>query len=40
VQELPDVSFYVLNEPALTAPEPDEVGIRQELAHLRMENHA
>jgi hypothetical protein len=40
VEELPDVSFYVLNEPALTAPEPDEVGIWQELAHLRMENHA
>jgi hypothetical protein len=40
VQELPDVSFYVLNEPALSAPDPDEVSIWQELAHLRTENHA
>jgi hypothetical protein len=40
VEELPDVSFYVLNEPALSAPEPDEVSIWQELAHLRTENHA
>jgi len=40
VEELPDVSFYVLSEPALSAPEPDEVGIWQELAHLRTENHA
>jgi hypothetical protein len=40
VEELPDVSFYVLNEPALSAPDPDEVGIWQELAHLRTENHA
>jgi hypothetical protein len=40
VEELPDVSFYVLNEPALSAPEPDEVGIWQELARLRTENHA
>jgi len=40
VDELPDVSFYVLNEPLLAAPETDEVGIWQELAHLRTENHA
>lgn len=40
MEELPDVSFYVLNEPALSAPEPDEVAIWQELAHLRTENHA
>jgi hypothetical protein len=40
VEELPDVSFYVLNEPALSAPEPDDVSIWQELAHLRTENHA
>lgn len=40
MEELPDVSFYVLNEPALSAPEPDEVGIWQELAHLRTENLA
>jgi hypothetical protein len=40
VDELPDVSFYVLNEPLLAAPEADEVGIWQELAHLRTENHA
>jgi hypothetical protein len=40
MDELPDVSFYVLNEPALSAPEPDDVAIWQELAHLRTENHA
>jgi hypothetical protein len=40
VDELPDVSFYVLNEPLLAAPEADEVGIWQELARLRTENHA
>jgi hypothetical protein len=40
VDELPDVSFYVLNEPLLAAPESDDVGIWQELAHLRTENHA
>jgi hypothetical protein len=40
VDELPDVSFYVLNEPLLGAAEPDEVGIWQELAHLRTENLA
>ena len=40
VDELPDVSFYVLNEPLLAAPEADEVGIWQDLAHLRTENHA
>jgi len=38
VDEFPDVTFYVLSEPALTAPAPDEVGIWQELAHLRGEN--
>jgi len=40
VDELPEVSFYVLSEPLLAAPEADEVGIWQELAHLRTENHA
>lgn len=40
MEELPDVSFYVLNEPLLAEPEPDEAGIWQELAHLRTENHA
>jgi hypothetical protein len=40
VDEVPDVSFYVLNEPLLAAPEPDEVGIWQDLARLRTENHA
>ena len=40
VDEFPDVSFYVLNEPALTAPEPDDIGIWQELEHLRSENQA
>jgi hypothetical protein len=40
VEELPDVSFYVLNEPLLAEAEPDDVGIWQELAHLRTENHA
>jgi hypothetical protein len=40
MEELPDVSFYVLNDPLLAAPEPDEVGIWQELARLRTENHA
>ena len=40
MEELPDTSFYVLNEPALSAPEPDEVSIWQELALLRTENHA
>jgi hypothetical protein len=39
VDELPDVSFYVLNEPLLDAAEPDDVGIWQELARLRTENH-
>jgi hypothetical protein len=38
MDEYPDVSFYVLNEPALTAPAPDEIGLWQELAHLRTEN--
>jgi hypothetical protein len=38
VEEPPDVSFYVLNEPVQNAQDPDEVGIRQELAHLRTEN--
>ena len=38
MDEYPDVSFYVLNEPALTAPAPDDIGIWQELAHLRTEN--
>jgi hypothetical protein len=38
VDEFPDVSFYVLSEPALTAPAPDDIGIWQELAHLRTEN--
>jgi hypothetical protein len=40
VDESPDVTFYVLNEPALSAPPPDEIGIWQELAHLRTENYA
>jgi hypothetical protein len=40
VDEFPDVTFYVLNEPALSAPPPDEIGIWQELAHLRTENYA
>ncbi len=40
MDEYPDVSFYVLNEPALVAPPPDEIGVWQELAHLRTENHA
>ena len=38
MDEFPDVTFYVLSEPALTAPAPDEVGIWQELARLRGEN--
>jgi hypothetical protein len=38
VDESPEVSFYVLNEPALTAQEPDDIAIWQELAHLRTEN--
>jgi len=38
VDEFPDVSFYVLSEPALTAPEPDDISVWQELAHLRTEN--
>lgn len=33
------MSLYVLNEPALSAPPPDDVGIWQELARLRTENH-
>ena len=40
MDEFPDVAFYVLSEPALAAPPPDEVGTWQELAHLRTENHA
>ena len=40
MDEFPDVSFYVLTEPALVAPPPDEISIWQELAHLRTENHA
>lgn len=40
MDEYPDVSFYVLSEPALLAPAPDEIGVWQELAHLRTENHA
>ena len=40
MDEFPDVTFYVLNEPALSAPAPDEIGIWQELARLRTENHA
>ena len=40
MEELPDVSFYVLNDPVLAAPEPDEVGIWQELTRLRTENYA
>lgn len=40
VDEFPDVSFYVLNEPAMTSPEPDEIGVWQELAQLRTENLA
>jgi hypothetical protein len=38
VDEYPDVSFYVLSEPALTAPAPDDIGVWQDLAHLRTEN--
>jgi hypothetical protein len=38
VDEFPEVTFYVLNEPALTAPAPDEFSIWQEMAHLRTEN--
>jgi hypothetical protein len=38
VDEFPEVTFYVLNEPALVAPAPDEIGVWQELAHLRTEN--
>ena len=40
MDEVPEVSFYVLSEPALNAPPPDEFGIWQELAHLRTENLA
>ena len=40
VDEFPDVVFYVLNEPAMTSPEPDEIGVWQELQHLRTENVA
>lgn len=40
MDEFPDVTFYVLNEPALSAPPPDEIVIWQELAHLRTENYA
>jgi hypothetical protein len=40
MDEFPDVTFYVLNEPALSAPAPDEMRIWQELAHLRTENQA
>jgi hypothetical protein len=40
VDEFPDAAFYVLNEPAMTAAEPDDIGIWQELAHLRTENQA
>ena len=40
MDEFPDVSFYVLNEPLMSAPEPDEIGIWQELAHVRTENYA
>jgi hypothetical protein len=40
VDEFPEVSFYVLSEPALSAAPPDEINIWQELAHLRTENYA
>jgi hypothetical protein len=40
VDEFPDVTLYVLSEPALSAPPPDEIGIWQELGHLRTENYA
>jgi hypothetical protein len=40
VDELPDVSFYVLTEPSLSEPEPNDIGIWQELANLRTENQA
>jgi hypothetical protein len=40
MDEFPDVSFYVFNEPAMTSPEPDEIGVWQELAQLRSENLA
>lgn len=40
MDEFPDVSFYVLNEPAMTLPEPDEIGVWQELEQLRSENLA
>lgn len=40
MDEFPDVSFYVLNEPAMTSPEPDDIGVWQELAQLRTENLA
>jgi hypothetical protein len=40
VDEVPDVSFYVMNEPFMTSPEPDDVGVWQELEQLRSENLA
>lgn len=40
MDEFPDVTFYVLNEPAMMSPEPDEIGVWQELAQLRTENLA
>jgi hypothetical protein len=38
VDEAPEVTFYILSEPALSAPEPEDWNIWQEAAHLRTEN--
>ncbi len=39
MDESPDVTFYVLSEPALTAHEPDEWAIWRQNEHLRSENY-
>jgi hypothetical protein len=40
VDEEPDTTFYVLAEPTLSEPPPDDASIWPMLAHLRTENHA
>ncbi len=40
MDESPDVSFYVFDEPWLSAPEPDEWEIWRQMGHLRSENLA
>jgi hypothetical protein len=40
MDEEPDTTFYVLAEPALSEPAPDDASIWPMLAQLRTENHA